>query len=396
MTEKRYQVFVSSTYLDLVEERQKVMQSLLELDCFPVGMELFPASDDDQWTLIKGLVKTCDYYILIIGGRYGSENELGKSYTQMEYEYALENNIPILTFIHGNPAQLPNNKVESSIEKINKLDNFKELAQRKHCNYWKTPDELSREVTTSLVKLIKYSPGVGWIRADSRTSEHNILLKEYKDLSEKNLALELRNKDYVHVYKSFDEVWPDLRGILDLEIEEAKAKSEKVKIRCLGLCLHKSIPSITEYLIQNMNILKGVQIDMRLSTFDSESTQWKLLNKIWDKHQEVHDSLMDEFVERISKHDDARLTIKRYKYNHMPNWHGILVNHTHLFLSACMWDSYNTLTAGQNTYEYYCYGKSERHNDKIKLYNRWFDYGRYNGTVSKEDALFFESDSIEK
>jgi hypothetical protein len=41
--EKRYQVFVSSTFKDLVEERQQVFQALLWLDCFPCGMELFPA-----------------------------------------------------------------------------------------------------------------------------------------------------------------------------------------------------------------------------------------------------------------------------------------------------------------------------------------------------------------
>ena len=49
--EKRYQVFVSSTYADLQEERKTVMQALLELDCIPAGMELFPAANEDQWTL---------------------------------------------------------------------------------------------------------------------------------------------------------------------------------------------------------------------------------------------------------------------------------------------------------------------------------------------------------
>jgi len=62
--EKKYQVFVSSTYKDLTEERQEVIQALLELDCIPVGMEMFPAADDDQWTLIKRLIDDCDYYIL--------------------------------------------------------------------------------------------------------------------------------------------------------------------------------------------------------------------------------------------------------------------------------------------------------------------------------------------
>lgn len=37
--EKKYQVFVSSTYEDLQEERKKVMEALLQMNCFPVGME---------------------------------------------------------------------------------------------------------------------------------------------------------------------------------------------------------------------------------------------------------------------------------------------------------------------------------------------------------------------
>jgi hypothetical protein len=51
---KRYQVFVSSTYEDLKEERNEVLQALLELDCIPCGMEYFPATDDTQWNYIKG------------------------------------------------------------------------------------------------------------------------------------------------------------------------------------------------------------------------------------------------------------------------------------------------------------------------------------------------------
>ena len=87
--EKRYQVFISSTFNDLHEPRQEVMQALLELDCIPAGMELFPAANDDQWTLIKRVIDDCDYYIVIIGGRYGSIGPSGKSYTQMEYELSL-------------------------------------------------------------------------------------------------------------------------------------------------------------------------------------------------------------------------------------------------------------------------------------------------------------------
>jgi nucleoside 2-deoxyribosyltransferase len=103
---KRYQVFVSSTYQDLREERQEVIQALLELDCIPSGMELFPAADEDQWSLIKKVIDDCDYYIVVIAGRYGSIGPDGKSYTQMEYEYAVQKQIPVMAFLHENPGSI--------------------------------------------------------------------------------------------------------------------------------------------------------------------------------------------------------------------------------------------------------------------------------------------------
>jgi hypothetical protein len=69
---KRYQVFVSSIYADLKEERQRVIQALMEMDCIPAGMELFPAADEEQWLFIRKVIDDCDYYLLVIGGRYGS------------------------------------------------------------------------------------------------------------------------------------------------------------------------------------------------------------------------------------------------------------------------------------------------------------------------------------
>ena len=80
--DKRYQVFVSSTYADLKNERQKVLQTLMEMDCIPSGMELFPATDQEQWEFIQTVINDCDYYLLIIGGRYGTTTDEGISYTE--------------------------------------------------------------------------------------------------------------------------------------------------------------------------------------------------------------------------------------------------------------------------------------------------------------------------
>lgn len=104
--DKRYQVFVSSTYADLKNERREVIQALMEMDCIPAGMELFPAADEQQWEFIKKISDDCDYYLLIIGGRYGSVTPEGVSYTEKEYDYAFSIGLPVLAFIHGEPEQL--------------------------------------------------------------------------------------------------------------------------------------------------------------------------------------------------------------------------------------------------------------------------------------------------
>ena len=73
--ERRYQVFMSSTFRDLIEERQAALQAVLELDHMPAGMELFPATDDSTWQLIKDVIDASDYYVVIVGG--GDTDQLG-------------------------------------------------------------------------------------------------------------------------------------------------------------------------------------------------------------------------------------------------------------------------------------------------------------------------------
>jgi hypothetical protein len=110
--DKRYQVFVSSTYADLKEERQRVMQTLMEADCIPAGMELFPAADEEQFAFIKKVIDDCDYYLIIIGGRYGSTTADGISYTEKEYDYAVSLGLKVIALIHENPDLIPSGKSE--------------------------------------------------------------------------------------------------------------------------------------------------------------------------------------------------------------------------------------------------------------------------------------------
>lgn len=170
--DKKYSVFVSSTYTDLVSERKQVIDALLQMNCFPIGMEYFNAEDDTQWNIIKNLIKECDYYIIIIAGRYGSiEKESGKSYTQKEYEYAVEQGIPVLRFVHEDINRLTGDKLEDSDEGKRKLKAFTDEAKKKMCKFWTTPESLAAQVVLSLTAIIKSNPRIGWIKGDVMTSE---------------------------------------------------------------------------------------------------------------------------------------------------------------------------------------------------------------------------------
>jgi hypothetical protein len=99
--EKVYQVFVSSTYEDLISERNEVLRVLLKHDCFPSGMELFYAADEDQLSIIKRVIDEIAFYVLIVGNRYGSiYSKTGVSFTETEYDYAVSQGIPVLAFIN--------------------------------------------------------------------------------------------------------------------------------------------------------------------------------------------------------------------------------------------------------------------------------------------------------
>lgn len=187
---KRYQVFISSTYVDLKEERNEVMAALLELDCFPSGMELFPAADDNQWEVIKSIIDSCDYYVLILGGRYGSVNKDGISYTELEYDYAIKKGIPTISFLHMNIENLPVSKSERTDKGKEKLIEFRNKVEKKLCKFWTSPKELGSVVSRSLIQLIKTKPAIGWVRADNiltpdSASEILNLRKKIEELEKK-------------------------------------------------------------------------------------------------------------------------------------------------------------------------------------------------------------------
>lgn len=187
--EKRYQVFVSSTYTDLKEERQRVTQTLMEMDCIPAGMELFPATDEEQWEFIKRVINDCDYYLLIIGGRYGSTTSEGISFTEKEYDYAVELGIKVIALIHGDPDSLDDEKCDKDPELIEQLNRFKKkVSNDRLVKFWEKSEDLPGMVALSLQKTIKMFPAIGWVRNDGPSQE--TLLQELNELRKENSSLQ--------------------------------------------------------------------------------------------------------------------------------------------------------------------------------------------------------------
>lgn len=155
--EKKYQIFISSTFKDLEEERHQAIEAILDLYCIPISMEYFPATDKKQIDYIKMMLDDVDFIVLIMGNCYGSTDSEGVSYTEREFEYAIENNIPILAFLYKDFAPKENKR---------KLKRFRErVCADRVCKFWHTSNELKEQIVSSLANKICNNPSGGWVKA---------------------------------------------------------------------------------------------------------------------------------------------------------------------------------------------------------------------------------------
>ena len=195
---KIYKIFISSTYTDLKEHRQKVIDAILKMQYLPVGMEMFNASSDSQWKIITDTIDDCDYYVLIVGKRYGSVieqgPEKGMSYTEREFRYAMKQGVPYLGFLVSDEARIISANTESDPEKLGRLNEFRKLVESNGTvNYWKNDDELAGQVRSSLEGEINRHPRNGWIKNDDTNLR---LSKTDRQMAEGNEDNEDRDYDF--------------------------------------------------------------------------------------------------------------------------------------------------------------------------------------------------------
>jgi hypothetical protein len=185
-------VFISSTFADLQEERKEVMEAIINLNCFPAGMEMFPAADIEQFDYIKTIIDESDYYVLVLAGRYGSLAADGKSYTEKEYEYAKEKGIPVLVFVKEDIDNIPAKQADNNPELKEKLIAFRNNAMTNRlAKFWNEKMELKYHVNDSLSKAFKLTPRTGWVKADDIVDTKT--LKVLEEVRSENASLRKEN-----------------------------------------------------------------------------------------------------------------------------------------------------------------------------------------------------------
>lgn len=219
---KKLQVFVSSTYTDLIEERQIAVEAILDTGHIPAGMELFKAGKSQMRT-IKKWIDDSDVYMLILGGRYGSiEEESGLSYTELEYRYALSKNMPVFaivlddSFLFTKAAAIGKDSVFEK-ENIDKYENFKKYIQTKIVYYIHNIDQIASSIQKQLNFILNDDECllVGWIRSNKASVliNDNLTLKElidFKKIINQRIANNLFSDEYAKYAVDYSIVFDEM------------------------------------------------------------------------------------------------------------------------------------------------------------------------------------------
>lgn len=217
---KKLQVFISSTYIDLKDERQAAVEAILDAGHIPAGMELFKAGNDDQLKTIKRWIDESDVYLLILGGRYGSvETQSEKSYTHLEYEYALEMGMPVFacvltdSWLYSKAAQIG---ADSVFEKLQQ-DKYKEFKQFVHTKVIRNVEDfkdIKLSIHTTLNEFKDLYEFSGWVKG-SEVEDHAEIIKENRELLKENKKLKELLEKQIPSRKVGDFKYEEIKEVLE-------------------------------------------------------------------------------------------------------------------------------------------------------------------------------------
>lgn len=251
---KKLQIFVSSTYQDLIAERQAAVEAILTAGHIPAGMELFTAGDESQLETIYRWIDESDIFMLILGGRYGSiEKVSGKSYTQLEYEHSLNCGKATFSVVMHDDALAAKVKRDGpnvlELENRDKFAAFKSTVLSKMCMFFHDHKDIQLAFHRTLARLLRERDFSGWVsgaeisNTESMGAEIARLSKENSELRSKLLQAEEKSGAAL---KFGGLTYEQLRKILantSVELPESIDKSRrKVDLLHLFYNIRNSLP----------------------------------------------------------------------------------------------------------------------------------------------------------
>lgn len=237
----KLQVFISSTYQDLIPERQAAVEAILRSGNIPAGMELFTAGDKSQWEVIQRWISDSDIYMIILGGRYGSiEPSSGLSYTELEYDFAVSSGKPYFAVVILEDALEKRSKTSGSsvLEKDNpdKLNAFRAKVLSKMSCFFSDHKDVKLAVLETVPQLARDYELKGWVRAtevpDTKALADELLRlhTENKELRERLTAqakqIDKSRSSASALEQEFSELF-DLFSSLKVDLKRLKQSSEE-------------------------------------------------------------------------------------------------------------------------------------------------------------------------
>lgn len=270
---RKLQVFVSSTFTDLIPERQAAVEAILKVGHIPAGMELFSAGDESQLKVIYDWIDESDVYLLILGGRYGTiEEKSQKSYIQLEYEYAAKKKKPLFSCVISDEASLKLTKEFLETDHSEKYNEFRDTVTNVMVGFWSDIKDIKLAITNSLLQFERDENLKGWVRPDTEANmpamadELSRLSRENSNLRielEKNRTDELYNGltyneliDYLKGKNLYDKLFENIQyfGQQFFNPKAHFSKEEVVEISVLGLIQPISRPGIGSHMYELTDI----------------------------------------------------------------------------------------------------------------------------------------------
>lgn len=278
---KKYQVFISSTYTDLREERQAAVEAILKAGHIPAGMELFTSTNKSQWEVIKRWIEESDIYMLILGGRYGSmESESGKSYTHLEYEYALEKNKPLFSVVIKEDALKRKTYEQVETNNPKQLEEFKNQVESLMCSYFNSNAEVKLAVHESLGTLIQDNELIGWVRGNQQNEG---LTSELVRLNEENRKLREENEEF--------------------------KRNQQIRLPKLTLEINDGEPLILKYKEYKALFYKNRE-PIEWSTIDDELKEFLSIDSVEKFNQELSE-ITDEKIEEFNRATNLKAILEQ-------------------------------------------------------------------------------------